>query len=248
MAAEEKQTGALSAISHYKSLVSPKRRGETWKPALYAQNYFDSLWKMRASSTQVAKFNQINSEMTAIKLRKPMLNAKDVEAIISGYELKNEAFNVKFLKPNFDANERLVESIDIEVSSRDTMKGEREPLKILARVPLPEPVPYDPQLLYRRPGGMWAEVTDGVDLSNGPFEFIAKVSGIAFDGALLVNGSSIKNQPIFGGRNENGRVDHQAVERPLTAERRGPKGLSGLRVMARRSRNLTLIFLLDRFR
>ncbi|RYZ57600.1 MAG: hypothetical protein EOP07_09490 [Proteobacteria bacterium] len=207
-AVEEKNVGATSAISHYKSLITTSKHAGKYKPALFANNYFATSWQLQKSKNSSSKANQKSTVETEIMLREPALNEKAVKAAMQNTTGPTmESFNVTFIKPNFDSAVKLVKSVDVEVTGRYNTKSGSEKIKIVGRIPLPPPFPYDPKLMYRKPGGAWIEMKDGADLSDGPFEFVANVSGIAFDADFLVDGVITKT---FGGR-ENGQVTHKAV-------------------------------------
>lgn len=222
-AVEEKNVGAMSALGHYKSLVSSKKIGAVWKPAIFAENYFDQHWAMREATGVSGEFKQLNGTDTSIRIRPSALDEAALKSVMqSSKPIGKENFTIKFIAPNFDPdNERVVKSIDIEVSER--LAAKKETMKVFARVPLPRPSPYDPKLMFRKPGASsWTEMKEKADLTEGPYEFIAEVSGIAFDGDLYVDGKKLDNRAVFGGRDSTGRVTHQAVNFENVAGQMGP--------------------------
>lgn len=205
----ETNISALNAMARYKALITPsKREPDVYIPTLFAKDYYADRWSLVAFGSIGGVVSRKGSKVTFAAPSQD-LNHDQIGTLMRSGTANAVAENVsvRMLKIHKDADGRVTTAMDIIAVSREA-KGRTQKLSLPSRVKLAVPTPFDAKILYRKPGGKILVMKNGDELTDGPYEFAVGISGVAFDGDILLNGEVMKT---FGGFDQNKKITHKAV-------------------------------------
>ncbi|WP_141731641.1 Hint domain-containing protein [Oligoflexus tunisiensis] len=190
----------MNAVAQFKALLNNGKVDNEYLPALFPQNYWLADWR------QMTKNPRIPTDDVALKdngwIRMSLVDTGDVagpalENVFAGSKsqtaLKQQDGYVRILKANFkrSMDYDYVESVDVEVKTNKTDKGQSSSLTSKARIPVPVPQPYNP-ILQISPAGTNLWSTDFSNIGIGEYDLRVIGSGVVYKAVIYVNNDPIE--------------------------------------------------------
>ncbi len=209
---EAKNLGAMSSLSRYKGLLAPKKQadGKSYIPSIYATNYFAPNWNLKQGNGSPVK---VNDNKTSLPVSDQNIKESDIGRLLTGdMSMAKDNFQIDLVKPHrSEAHKMAVDYVTVVVSNMQKANGKDTRVELGGNIPMTVPVPIDYKIVYRKPGsGEYKELTAKDELTDGPYEFAARASGVVYDANIWVDGKDI-GLTLGGVNPKTGLVDHEAV-------------------------------------
>ncbi|RZA25859.1 MAG: hypothetical protein EOP10_05570 [Proteobacteria bacterium] len=211
----ETHASSMNALSVYRALLGEKRINVTvYEPSLYPLNYFDLDWNL-ARNTKIPSesIQDAGAKVIVLKTFDSEINSSpQISEIFSGSKSALKAptvlNRVRFVQANLAAGKsKLIDSVDVEVTSDVVNKGVKSQQRIRARIPVSIPSAVDPVIEFS-PAGANAWVRDPTNLS-GPTDIRVLGSGVITYARLMIGAAG---PYLLGGFDEaTGEIKHKAT-------------------------------------
>lgn len=211
----ESRASSLNSLSIYKSLLGDRQvSADVYEPGLYPINYFDLDWNLARNSRitdsyiQDVKLNVASLKAFPSDRKLDRSTAEIFSGAKSSLEHPTATNYVRFLRANLAAGKsKLIDTVDVEVTSDIVRNGVKTQQKMQARIPVPVPKAIDPVIEFS-PVGANAWVSNPTNLS-GPTDIRVLGSGVIAYARLMVGAAG---PFMLGGFDETtGVVKHKAT-------------------------------------